>query len=300
MATLTRPEGTKSEDLNLSRRALGLAVFAGYAVSALSVEAAPITTDAEGLVTADVQVKAADREIPAFVARPAGEGAWPTIVLVSEIFGVHEYIRDMCRRLAKAGYAAIAPDFFVRAGDPSKVSDFAEVRKIVAATSDEQVDGDLKATLAYLHAQSWVDHGKLGVTGFCWGGAVTWLACARYPDFKAGVAWYGRLRQPNAGEFLSEPERRWPIELVGDLKAPVLGLYAGKDAGIPLEDVEAMKAALAAAGKTDSQIIVYPDAQHGFHADYRASYDAEAAADGWKRMLAHFAANGLTTRAAKA
>ncbi|MFN3521432.1 MAG: dienelactone hydrolase family protein [Phenylobacterium sp.] len=296
MVTLTRPEGTQPEDLNLSRRALGAAVFAGYAVSALSAKAEPIKTDASGLVAGTVQVKAADRDIPAYVARPDVAGAFPTIVVVSEIFGVHEYIRDICRRLAKLGYAAIAPDFFVRAGDPSTLTDFAAVRQIVSATSDGQVKSDMAATLAFLHAQPWADHAKMGITGFCWGGAVTWLSCERFADFKAGVAWYGRLRPPAPGEFMGETERQWPIQLVDQLKAPVLGLYAGKDAGIPLPDVEAMRAALAAAGKTDSEIVVYPEAQHAFHADYRASYDAEAAADGWKRMLAHFARHGLAPR----
>ena len=296
MVTLTRPEGAEPQDFHLSRRKLGLAVLAGYAVSAASAEAEPITTDAKGLVAGTVQIKAGDRDIPAYVARPEGRGAHPTVVVVSEIFGVHEYIRDTCRRLAKAGYAAIAPDFFVRAGDPSTLADFAAVRKIVAATSDQQVKGDLAATLAYLKGQAWSDKARLGVTGFCWGGAVTWLACERFPDFKAGVAWYGRLTPPKSGDFMGESDRQWPIQLVGDLKAPVLGLYAGKDQGIPVADVEAMRAALKAAGKSGSDIVVYPESQHGFHADYRASYDPAAAADGWARMLKHFNANGLTPK----
>ena len=299
MITLTRPEGTKPEDLNLSRRALAGAVFGGYAVYALSASAEPITTPADGLITETVQVTAGDSAIPAFVARPAAKGRFPVVVVVCEVFGVHEYIRDTCRRLARLGYVAIAPDFFVRAGDPSKISDFAEIRRIVSTASDGQVMGDLDATVAFLKTQKYADKGKMGITGFCWGGAVTWLACERRKDFKAGAAWYGRLSAPKPGDFLGEPGRQWPIQLAGELKAPVIGLYAGKDAGIPLADVEAMRAALLAARKKGSEIIVYPDSQHGFHADYRASYDPKAAADAWSRMLAHFAAHGVKPKAFK-
>lgn len=297
MITLTRPEGTKPEDLNLSRRGVATALFGGYAVFALSAEAAPITTDAAGLVTETVQVQAADRQIPAFVARPEGKGRFPVVFVVSEVFGVHEYIRDTCRRLAKLGYAAIAPDFFIRAGDPSTITEFPAIQKIVSAASEAQVMGDIAATLAFLKRQKWADK-AMAVTGFCWGGAVTWLACARFKEFKAGCAWYGRLTRPAAGGFLSEPERTWPIEMVSQLKSPVIGNYAGKDQGIPVADVEKMRAALTAAGKL-ADIKLYPDSQHGFHADYRASYDATAAADGWNRMLAHFAKNGVRPKAAK-
>jgi carboxymethylenebutenolidase len=300
MQTLTRPEGTKPEDLHLSRRGLAGAVFGGYAVYALSADAEPITTDAAGLVTETVQLAPADRQIPAFVARPDARGRFPAIVVVSEVFGVHEYIRDVCRRLAKLGYVAIAPDFFVRAGDPSTISDFNEIRRIVATASDAQVMGDLAATLTFFKAQKYVDKARLGIVGFCWGGAEVWLACERFKDFKAGVAWYGRLARPKAGEFLGEAERQWPLELAKNLNAPVLGLYAGKDAGIPPADIDAMRAALTAAGKAGNQIVLYPESQHGFHADYRSSYDPKAATDGWARMLAHFAANGLKPKEYKA
>ena len=291
MITLTRPEGTEARDLDLSRRGLAAAIFGGYAVYAFSAEAAPITTDATGLITETVMLAPSDRIIPAYVARPDAKGRFPVVVVVSEVFGVHEYIRDTCRRLAKLGYVAIAPDFFIRAGDPSVISDFNEIRRIVAAASDAQVMGDLGATVRFLKSQKYVDKGHMAITGFCWGGAIAWLACERSKDFKAGAAWYGRLSPPKPGEFLGEADRQWPIQLVGDLKAPVLGLYAGKDTGIPVADVEAMRVALIAAKKKGSEIIVYPQSQHGFHADYRTSYDAQAAADGWSRMLAHFAAN---------
>lgn len=289
MVTLTRPDGTRPEDLNLSRRGLTLALTGGYAVAAWSAEAQPVKTDEAGLITGTVQIKAPDREIPAFVARPAKAGKHPCVVLVSEIFGLHEYIRDTARRLAKAGYVAIAPDFFVRAGDPSTMTSFPEIMKIVATATDAQVMGDVQAALTWLKAQPFADAGRVAVTGFCWGGAVTWETVARVPGFKAGVAWYGRLSNGMA----NDPDNRNPLDLVGELKAPVLGLYAEKDNGIPLTDVEKMKEALKAAGKTSSDIVVYPGAQHGFHADYRPSYKKDAAEDGWARMLAFFRKNGV-------
>ena len=299
MITLTRPEGPAPGDLNLSRRALAGAVFGGYAVYALAADAQPISTSAEGLITESVAVATADRAIPAFVARPAAKGRFPVVVVVCEVFGVHEYIRDTCRRLAQLGYVAIAPDFFVRAGDPSQIKDFGEIRRIVAAASDAQVMGDLAATLAFLKSQKYADSRRMAITGFCWGGAVVWLACQRMKAFKAGAAWYGRLSAPKAGDFLGDPGRQWPLQLVSQLKAPVIGLYAGKDAGIPVADVEAMRAALVAAKKKGSEIVLYPDSQHGFHADYRTSYDPKAAADAWIRMLAHFAAHGVKPKAFK-
>jgi carboxymethylenebutenolidase len=286
MVTLTRPEGNWAGDLDLTRRSIALALAGGYAVAAFSAEAEPIHTDAAGLVTATVEIPAADRSIPGYLARPATEGRCPVVFVYTEIFGVHEWIKDVCRRLAKAGYAALAPDFFVRAGDPSTLTDFPAIMKIVGQASDAQVTADTAAALKFLKAQPWADSARMGVTGFCWGGGKTWLAAERFADFKAGVAWYGPLK---ANPYPQTP----PIELAAELHAPVLGLYGGKDRGIPAADIEAMRAALKAAGKTDSEIIVYPDAQHGFLADYRQSYDPAAAADGWAKMLGFFKAHGV-------
>jgi carboxymethylenebutenolidase len=288
MVTLTRPEGNWAGDLDLTRRRLALALAGGYAVAAFSAQAAPIHTDAQGLVAGAVEIPAADRRIPGYLARPAGAGRHAAILVYSEVFGVHEWIKDVCRRLAHAGYVALAPDFFVRHGDPSKLTDFGEIARIVAQASDRQVTSDTAAALKFLKAQPYVDPARMGVTGFCWGGGKAWLAAERFGDFKAGTAWYGPLRaNPKMGDAPG------PLALVKDLHAPVLGLYGGKDQGISREDVEAMRAALKAAGKTGSEIVVYPEAQHGFLADYRQSYDAAAGQDGWKRMLAFFAAHGV-------
>jgi carboxymethylenebutenolidase len=295
MVTLTRPDGNWAGDLNLSRRGIAAALAGGYAVAAFSAEAQPIKTDEAGLVTETVQLKAPDRQIPAYVARPARKGRHPAILVISEVFGVHEWIRDVCRRLAKAGYVAIAPDYFIRHGDPSKLTDFDEIRKIVAQADDRQVTADTAAALAWLKASPAVDPARLGVTGFCWGGAKTWLTAARFPEVKAGVAWYGGLKASPFG-----PGSPGAVDIAKDLKAPVLGLYGGKDQGIPLEDVEAMRQALKAAGKTDSSIHVYPESHHGFLADYRPSYDPVAGPDAWSRMLAHFAKHGVAPAKQKA
>ena len=294
MVMLTRPEGSSPEDFHLSRRGVAGLFFAGYAAAAFSAEAEPIHTDETGLITETVMLPAADRPIPAYLARPSAKGRFPTVLVVSEIFGIHEYIRDVCRRLAKLGYVAIAPAFFIRAGDPAPLGmdQMAEIRRIVNAASDEQVMGDIAATLKFLQAQPYVDYSRLAVTGFCWGGGVTWLACERFGEFKAGAAWYGRLAP--APDAKPDPARLWPAQLAATLKAPVLGLYAGKD---PLSNgIPAMKAALTAAGKTGSDFIVYPDAQHGFHADYRPSYNEADARDAWAHMLEHFAKNGVGPR----
>jgi len=288
MFNLKRPDGPEPEDFHLSRRgALAGAFFAGYAVAAFSADADPIHTDEVGLITEKVDLSSG---IPAYVARPAAPGKYPAILVVSEIFGVHEYIRDVCRRFAKLGYVAIAPAFFVRVGDPAPMpmSQIADIMKIVGAASDPQIIGDITAALDWLKSKPFVAKKHMAVTGFCWGGRVTWLACEKFPEFKAGVAWYGQL-EPAAGN--ADPARLYPVNLAAQLNAPVLGLYAGKDplsGGIP-----DMKAALAAAGKTGSDFIVYPDASHGFHADYRPSYNEADAKDGWTHLLAFFAAHDV-------
>jgi len=296
MPDLIRPEGPEADDFRFSRRALatgglGGLFFAGYAPAALAAQAAPVTTDDDDLTIETTTTPAPDGfALPLYVARPTGDGPWPVVVVVSEIFGVHEYIRDVCRRLAKAGYAAIAPAFFVRVEDPAG-AEMARVQQIVAAAGYEQVMGDIAATLDWASQQLWANAEKVGITGWCWGGKVVWQAAARFAAIDAGVAWYGRLAPPAT----ATPEQRaagapWPVDLAGDLKAPVLGLYGEADRGIPLDSVEAMRSALQRAGQTDSRIEVYPAAPHGFHADYRDSYRPADAADGWAKLLALFEA----------
>jgi carboxymethylenebutenolidase len=295
MPILTRPDGaSRPEDFHLSRRAVGGLFFAGYAAAAWSAAAQPIHTDEGGLITETVSLPAADFALPAYIARPRARGRFPAVLVASEVFGLHEYIRDTCRRLAKLGYVAIAPAFFVRVADPAPLTDLAAVIKIVSQASDQQVMGDVGATLEFLKSAPFVDAAKIAVTGFCWGGGVTWLACEEFAQFKAGVAWYGRMVPPAAG---GDPKRLWPVTLAAQLHAPVLGLYGAKD-GLAAS-VPAMRRALAAAHKIRSEIIVYPDAGHGFHADYRDSYNAADAKDGWARMLAFFAKNGVAPRAYK-
>ena len=292
MTALIRPEGQTSDDFRFSRRALGGLFFAGYASAALARDAQPVTTRADGLTLADVSYRAPDGfDLPAYVARPDGEGPFPVVIVVSEIFGVHEYIRDVCRRLAQAGYAAIAPAFFVRVADPAPLDDMQQIQAIVAAAGYEQVMGDVAATLDWASQQLWANSDRVGITGFCWGGKVVWQAAARFAAIDAGVAWYGRLAPPDS----ATPDQRaagapWPVDLADDLKAQVIGLYGGLDRGIPLSSVEAMRLALARAEADGDEITVYPGAPHGFHADYRASYTPAAAADGWQRLLALFEA----------
>ena len=294
MTRLIRPEGPEAEDLRFSRRAAmaGGLFFAGYAPAALAAQASPVTTDATGLTTADVSFPAPDGfNLPAYVARPAGDGPFPVVIVVSEIFGVHEYIRDVCRRLAKAGYAAIAPAFFVRAEDPAPLADMARIQQIVAQAGHEQVMGDIAAAMDWASGQLWARDDRFGITGFCWGGKVVWQAAARFSRIAAGVAWYGRLAPAaNATPEQIESGRPWPVDLARDLKGVVIGNYGGQDRGIPNPSVEAMNAALVAAGQTESGIKLYLDAPHGFHADYRDSYRAADAADGWTRLLALFEA----------
>ena len=295
MPVLIRPEGQTAEDLTLNRRtlgALGGLLFSGYAVAALAQEAEPVVTDAAGLTAGTVTYPAPDGfALPAYVARPEGEGPFPVVIVASEIFGVHDYIRDVCRRLAKQGYAAIAPAFFNRVEDPAPLADMQRIMQIVSAAGYEQVMGDIAATLDWASQQLWANSDKVGITGFCWGGKVVWQACARFAVIDAGVAWYGRLAPPaDATPEQIAGGQPWPVDLAADLKAPVLGLYGQLDRGIPLESVELMRQALQRAGRTDSRIDVYDGAQHGFHADYRASYKADAAADGWQKLLDLFEA----------
>lgn len=280
MLNLTRPDGSEPQDLHLTRRTAVSMFFAGYALAAVAADAAPVTTPADGLVIEEVLIpNGAAKPLPAYVARPKGKGRHAAVIVVNEIFGVHDYIKDICRRLAKLGYVAIAPEFFYRSGvDLPALTDIAQIRPIVAQASVEQVDGDVRATSAWLKKQAFAKPAAIGITGFCWGGSVVWRAAMVDPDIRAGVAWYGQLKPL--------------VARAGELRAPVLGLYGALDQGIPQTDVEAMRAALKAAGKR-AEIVVYPDAPHGFHADYRDSYREADARDGWARLLRHFKANGV-------
>jgi len=260
----------------------------GFALSVQPVSAEAIHTDATGLEAGEVKVPVKDGTIPAYRAMPDKGGPFPTVLVVQEIFGVHEHIQDLCRRLAKAGYYAIAPDLYARQGDPSKISDIQElIKTIVSKVPDAQVMSDLDATEAYAKSTGKADTAKLAVTGFCWGGGIVWLYAAHNPALKAAVAWYGPIDRPR-----NELQPKYPIDLAADLKAPVLGLYGGADTGIPVESVERMRAACKAAEKT-CEIVIYPDTPHGFNADYRPSYRAEAAKDGWAKMLAWFKEHGV-------
>lgn len=289
---LDTPEG----NFPPTRRTMAASLFfAGYATAALSSCASPVTTPSDELITEDVTFTGhGGYALPAYVARPAARGRKGAIIVVNEIFGIHDYIKDVCRRFAREGYVAIAPDYFDRAGDPAPMTDFAQIREIVATANHTQVMGDTAGAVAWLRAQSFTD-GDIGITGFCWGGTVVWMAAAQTPHIKAGVAWYGRVVRPAAGSWGSEEERPWPYDVAAQIRAPVLGLYAENDTGIPLAGVENMRAGLMAADNpTGSEIIVYPGVQHGFHADYRQSYNAEAAADGWARALAWFRRHGVS------
>jgi carboxymethylenebutenolidase len=259
------------------------ALAAGFALAVRPVSAQTITTDAEGLEAGEVKIPVADGTIPAYRAMPATGGPFPVVLVVQEIFGVHEHIKDICRRFAKLGYMAVAPELYARQGDVSQIADVQEVMtKVVSKVPDAQVMADLDAAVNWAEKSGKGDVNKLGITGFCWGGRIVWLYAAHSTRLKAGVAWYGRL----VGQA-NDLTPKYPIDLVSALKAPVLGLYGGADSGIPTESVEQMRTALQAAGNP-SQIVLYPDTPHGFNADYRPSYRKEQAQDGWKRLQEWF------------
>jgi carboxymethylenebutenolidase len=260
----------------------------GFALAVQPVTAQTITTNTDGLEAGEVKIPVKDGEIPAYRAMPAKGGPFATILVVQEIFGVHEHIKDICRRLAKLGYLAVAPELYARQGDVSKETDIQKIlANVVSKVPDAQVMSDLDATVEWSKKSGKGDTSKLGVTGFCWGGRIVWLYAAHNPNLKAGVAWYGRL----VG-MADELHPKHPLELAGQIKAPVLGLYGGADMGIPNDTVEKMQAALKDA-KQPSEIVLYPDTPHGFNADYRPTYRADKAADGWKRMLAWFKEHGV-------
>jgi carboxymethylenebutenolidase len=275
---------TAPQDLDVTRRGFVMtSLAAGFAVATQPVSAQTITTDSQGLVAGEVKIPVADNEIPAYRALPAKGGPFPVVLVVQEIFGVHEHIKDICRRLAKLGYLAVAPELYARQGDVSKIDNFREIiSKVVSKVPDAQVMSDLDATVAWAKATREANLDKLAITGFCWGGRIVWLYSARNPSLKAGVAWYGRLVDET-----NDLKPKNPIDVVASLNAPVLGLYGEADSGIPVENVEKMRTALREAGKP-SEIVLYPDTPHAFFADYRDSYRKTQAEDGWKRMLAWF------------
>ncbi len=276
--------------VDLTRREFTVAsLAAGFAMAVQPVSAETITTDTTGIEAGEVKIPVGTEQIPAYRAMPAQGGPFPTILVVQEIFGVHEHIKDVCRRLAKLGYFAVATELYYRQGDVSQIKEIPNIIPIVSKVPDAQVMSDLDATVAWAKASGKADTAKLGITGFCWGGRIVWLYSAHNPNLKAGVAWYGRLVESGQHNPLLP---KYPIDLAADLKAPVLGLYGEADQGIPVASVEKMRATLKQAGKP-GEIVLYPETPHAFFADYRPSYRQTAAEDGWKRMLAWFKANGV-------
>jgi len=272
------------------RAVLGAGLGIGYAAAAgPAVAQTVIRTSADGLAAGRVNIDAKGFALPAYRAAPAGKTGLPVVLVIQEIFGVHEYIADVCRRFAHAGYLAVAPELYARQGDPAQYTEISRLlSELVAKVPDAQVMDDLDAAAAWAGANGG-DASKIAVTGFCWGGRMTWLYAAHGP-VKAAVAWYGRL----VGQTSSSAPRN-PVDIAGELNAPVLGLYGGQDTGIALSTVEQMQAALAQgnAAARASEFVVYPDAPHGFHADYRPSFRQAAAEDGWTRTLDWFKRHGV-------
>ena len=276
----------------LARRTFVTTLVAGFTLATGPLNAETIVTDTNGLDAGEIKIPVADGAIPGYRARPKGKQHAPVVIVVHEIFGVHEHIRDLCRRLAKDGYYAITPSLYARQGDPGKY-DMAHamdlIKDVVSKVPDSEVMTDLDSTVAFARGEG-ADASRLAITGFCWGGRVVWLYAAHNHAVKAGAAWYG----PLAGN----PDQLRPktaIELAGagEIKAPILGLYAGQDRNITTADIDAMRKALAQAGNKESHIDVFADAQHGFNADYRPSYNEADAKEAWSRMLAWFKAHGV-------
>ncbi len=287
--------GRTAEQCASRLTALKVALGAGYAAAAMPILAqAAIKTPTEGLKTGEVRYEVNGFAVPAYFAAPAGKTRLPVVLVVHEIFGVHAYIADTCRRFAQAGYLAIAPELYARQGDPAKYTDMARLMaELVSKVPDEQVMADLDGAIKWANANRG-DVNKVGVTGFCWGGRIAWLCAEQSDKVKAGVAWYGRLI--GSASALTPHH---PLDLAASLKAPVLGLYGGQDGGIPLTTVNQMKEALAVTGDKGnlaakaSEFVVYPEAGHAFHADYRPSYRKDAAEDGFRRAVAWFRAHGV-------
>ena len=263
----------------------------GFAKIVQPIASTTITTDTQGLTAGEVKIQTMTGPVPAYRAMPEKGGKLPLVLVIQEIFGVHEHIKDVCRRLAKLGTFAIAVDLYHRQGDVTKFTDNQEIfAKVVNFVPDSQVTSDLDASVVYAESTGRADTSRLGVTGFCWGGRITWAYCVHNPKVKAGVAWYGRLVAPARAAL----QPAYPVELAAHLKVPVLGLYGGEDASIPVAHVEQMRGALKSAGNATSDIVVYDGAPHAFYADYRPNYRKEAAEDGWKRMQAWFKKHGVT------
>jgi carboxymethylenebutenolidase len=279
MANASAPDFVTSR-----RQVLMTTLSAGFALAVTPIAASALTTDSDGLEAGEVKIPTSSGDIPGYRALPLKpKGKVPVILVVHEIFGVHEHIKDVCRRFAKEGYYAIAPELFARQGDVSKMPDFKDIMsKVVSKVPDAQVLSDLDAAVAFAKKDPHTDASKLSITGFCWGGRIVWLYAAHQPALKAGVAWYGKI----VGDK-DDLHPKFPSDLVAELKAPVLGLYGGKDQSIPVETVQQQAQSLAAssnAAAKGSSIHVYPDAGHAFFADYRPSYHQESAEDGWKRL----------------
>jgi carboxymethylenebutenolidase len=285
---LRREPVAASSSSGFGRREFIASSFAvGFALATHPIDAETITTDSAGLDAGDVAIPTGDARIPGYRATPEGDGRFPIVLVVQEIFGVHEHIKDVCRRFAKLGYFAVAPELYARQGDVSQLASIDEIRAIVAKVPDAQVIRDLDATVAWATGTGKADPARLGITGFCWGGRIVWLYAAHNASLKAGVAWYGRLEGDR-----TDLQPRYPIDVVAELKAPVLGLYGALDQGIPVASVEHMRTALTAA-KVPTEIHVYADAGHAFYADYRPSYAKDAADDGWRRLQAWFKRHGV-------
>ena len=270
--------------LEFSRRELVVTALAsGFALAVRPVNAQTvITTDSSGLLAGEIRIPTKDVQLPGYRAMPAQGSGFPTVLVVQEVFGVHEHIKDLCRRLAKQGYFAITAELYARQGDVHNLPDIKALMPIVQRVPDAQVMSDLDACVAYAHSSGKANTGKLAITGFCWGGRIVWLYAAHNPELKAGAAWYGRLVADP-----TELQPHNPIDLVGELKAPVIAFYGGKDRGITPESIEQMRGALENS-KLKNELVVFPDAEHGFNADYRASYNAGDAKAAWSQMLGWF------------
>jgi carboxymethylenebutenolidase len=276
--------------MTIARRGFVMSsLMTGLTLATTRVEAQVIHTNAAGLLAGEVQIPVGDGHIPAYAARPDGAGPFPTVLVIEEIFGVHDYIKDVCRRLAKNGYLAVAPELYARLADLSKMTDPQQIiRDVISKAPDATILGDLDATAAWAHMHGDGDTRRLAVTGFCRGGRDVWLYAAHNPALKAAVAWYGPV-----GGARTPIQPHTALDVAPDLRCPLLGLYGGADPSIPRDQVREAARVARAAGKS-VDIVVYPDAPHGFHADYRPSYRPDAAEDGWRRMLGFFRSHGAT------